>query len=128
MRGKWLFWMRRTHLFLGVFFSPMLLFFILTGWWQTVTSDDEKERDGGFIHELIKKLSNVHTDGYFPRANVHHQSVWIMKSLVVAMCVSFILLALMGLFLAWQTMKSKWIVLLAFGLGILLPTLVLYFA
>jgi hypothetical protein len=51
-----------------------------------------------------------------------------MKSLVVAMCISFILLALMGLFLAWQTTKSKWSVLLAFGLGILIPALVLYLA
>jgi hypothetical protein len=44
------------------------------------------------------------------------------------MCVSLILLTLLGLFLAWQTMKGKWIVLLAFGLGILLPALVLYLA
>jgi cyanate permease len=126
MRGKWLLWVRRTHLFLGVFFSPMLLFFIVTGWWQTVTSDDEKEREGGFLHELIKKLSNVHTDGFFPRANDPHYSVWIMKSLVVTMCVALILLTLLGLLLAWKSMKSKWIVLLAFSLGILFPALVLY--
>ena len=120
--------MRRTHLFLVVFFSPLLLFFILTGWWQTVTSDDEKDRDGGFVHELIKKLSTVHTDGYFPRAGVDHPSVWVMKSLVVAMCVSFIFLTLLGLLLAWQTTRGKWKIALVFLLGILLPALALYLA
>ena len=27
---------RRAHLFLGCFFTPLLLFYILTGWYQTV--------------------------------------------------------------------------------------------
>jgi len=128
MRGKWIILLRRIHLFLGVFFSPLLLFFILTGWWQTVTTDDEKESTGGFVHELFKKLSNVHTDQSFPRANVHNQSTWMMKILVVAMCLSLILSITIGLLLAWQTMKRKWLVALAFVLGILVPVLALYFA
>ena len=127
MRGKWLLWIRRAHLYLGVFFSPLLLMFIITGWWQTVTSDDDKERDGGFFHELIKKFSNVHTDDNWPRAGVHHHE-WMMKTLVVSMCIALILSILLGLILAWQTTRGKWRVALSFVLGILVPVVVLYFA
>jgi len=119
-------WMRRTHLFLGVFFSPLLLMFIVTGWWQTVTSDEEKESEGGFFHELVKKFSNVHTDSSWPRAG-HHSTLG-MKILVVSMCVALILSIALGLCLAWQSMKSKWRVVLAFLLGILVPVVALYFA
>jgi hypothetical protein len=126
MNGKLYLWLKRAHLFLGVFFSPLLLMFIITGWWQTVTSDDDKERDGGRLHELMKQLSNVHTDDKWPRAGVHHAEH--MKYLVVAMSVSLILTILLGLFMAWKTLKSKWLVALAFVLGILIPAVVLYIA
>jgi len=92
-----------------------------------MASDDEKERDGGFIHDLIKKFSHVHTDSEWARAGVHHY-VWLMKWLVVAMCVALILSILLGLFLSWQTTKGKWRVVLAFALGILVPALILYIA
>jgi len=127
MRGKLLLFARRAHLYLGVFFSPLLLLFIITGWWQTMASDDEKEREGGYIHELIKKFSHVHTDDEWLRAGTHHY-VWLMKWLVVAMCVALILSILLGLFISWQTTQGKWRVALAFALGILVPSLVLYIA
>ena len=117
---------RRTHLYLSVFFSPLLLMFIITGWWQTVTSDDDKEKEGGFFHELIKKFSNVHTDSYFPKPGGHH-STEAMKMLVVAMCVALLVSITLGLCLAWQSIKSKWLAALAFVLGILVPAVLLYF-
>jgi len=126
MKIKWMLLLRRTHLYLGVFFSPLLLMFILTGWWQTVTTDEEKEREGGFFHELMKSFSSVHTDDSYPRPNAHHHE-WVMKTLVVSMCVALILSILLGLVLAWQTTKGKWRVVLVLGLGILVPALVLYF-
>jgi hypothetical protein len=126
MRIKWMLLVKRTHLFLTVFFSPLLLMFIVTGWWQTVTSDDDRDATGGFFHELIKKFSNVHTDDYFPKAGGHH-SLLPMKAYIVSMCIALIISILLGLVMAWQTMKSKWIVLLAFGLGLLAPALLLYF-
>jgi len=127
MRIKWMPLLRKTHLFLGVFFTPMLLMFILTGWWQTITTDDEKEAEGGFWHNLFKRFSSVHTDDIWQRAGVHQHHEWVMKSLVISMCVALILSLLLGLALAWQTMKHKWVVALALALGILVPVTVLYF-
>lgn len=124
MRGKWLLLARRAHLFMGVFFSPLLLMFIVTGWWQTVTTDEEREREGGLFHDLIKKFSSVHTDSEFPLAN-HHHSTLPMKILVVTMCVALICSILLGLCLAWHAFKNKWLAALAFILGILVPVVLL---
>lgn len=127
MKGKWLLWARRTHLFLGVFFSPLLLTFIITGWWQTVTTDDEKEAEGGRLHTLMQNLSNVHTDDYWPRPGASHHSHIAFKVLVVTMCLTLIAAICLGLVLAWQ-IKRKGTVVIAFVLGILVPLLLLYFA
>ncbi len=125
MRGKWLLWMRRTHLFLGVFFTPLLLMFLITGWWQTTVSSDDQEADGGFAHELMKKFSSVHTSSTFPRPGVHHGE-WMMRWLAVGMCIALIATIVIGLLLAWQTMRPKWLAVLALVLGIAVPAAVLF--
>ncbi len=56
MNGQWLQLIRRIHLYLSVFFTPLLLLFIITGWAQTV----------GFQTSIMKKFSEVHTGQYFP--------------------------------------------------------------
>ena len=126
MKVNWLAWARRTHLFLGVFFSPLLLTFILTGWWQTVTPDTEREADGGFLHTLMQNLSNVHTDDYYPHLGANHSSHVFFKILVVAMCLALITTICLGLVLAWQT-RRKGSVVIAFVLGIVLPILLARF-
>ena len=35
-------WLRQLHRYLGVFFAPLLLLYIATGWWQTVTVNRNK--------------------------------------------------------------------------------------
>ena len=127
MRGKLMLWARRTHLYLGVFFAPLLLMFIITGWWQTMVSSDDQEKDGGFLHELAKKFSNVHTSAEWPRAG-RHDYLWAMKWFIVALCVALICSILLGLFLSWQTTKPKWKVILAFVLGIVIPAVLAYIA
>src|SRR6266481_1509729 len=42
-------WLRRLHTFLGVFFSPLLLLFVITGWWQTVSPNRNKGLDNVYI-------------------------------------------------------------------------------
>ena len=127
MRGKLLLWTRKLHLFIGVFFTPLLLLFVISGWWQMTVSSDDQEKEGGRIHEMMKSLSSVHTSATWPRAGVHHGE-WMMKILVVSMCVGLILSILLGLTLAWQLNKKKGLILLALVLGIVTPVLLLYLA
>lgn len=127
MNFRWLFWVRRLHLFLSVFFSPLLLLFLVTGCWQTLTTDDQRQAAGGFLHTLMGKLSSIHTDDEFPRPNVVHPAHLPFQILVVSMCAALIISISLGLILAWQ-IKRKGLVVVALLLGIVVPALLLYFA
>jgi hypothetical protein len=125
MRGNWLQRVRLIHTWLGVFFSPLLLLFIITGWWQTFVSDDDKDK--GFINSWMSKFSSIHTDGYFARNAVSHHSSEHFKILVGCMAAALILTILLGLALACQSAKKFWWNALAFLSGILVPVMILYF-
>jgi uncharacterized iron-regulated membrane protein len=118
-------WVRKIHSFLGIFFAPLLLMFVLTGWWQTVGAGNQKDDDDGTFALLISKLSRVHTDSYWPpQADDSHSDVW-FKALVIALCVALMVSILSGLFLAWKSSKKKWPLVLALALGLLTPAALL---
>jgi uncharacterized iron-regulated membrane protein len=125
VRGNLLQRVRQLHTWLGVFFSPLLLLFIITGWWQTFATEDTKDK--GFFNSVMAKFSTIHTDSYFAHnAASHHPSAH-FKIIVACMAVTLILTILLGLALACQTVKRFWLAALAFLLGILIPATALYF-
>ena len=54
----------RTHLYLGCFFAPLLLFYVATGWYQTVTVDRRKGL--GEAETWIDRMRSVHVDQIYP--------------------------------------------------------------
>ena len=125
MRGNLLQRIRQIHTWLGVFFSPLLLLFILTGWWQTFASDDTKDK--GFFNSIMVKFSTIHTDNYFPQNGGSHHPSELFKILVACMAVTLTLTILLGLALACQTVKKFWWTAFGLLLGILVPAITLYF-
>jgi hypothetical protein len=101
--------------------------FIITGWWQTFTTDDDKEKEKTMFNAIMARFSTIHTDDYFSRsAGAGHQASEYFKVLVGCMAAALIVTIVLGLALACQTMdKARWMVL-AFGLGILVPAVLLY--
>ncbi len=124
MSGTWIKRLRAIHTWLSVFFSPLLLLFILTGWWQTFATDETK--DHGAVNAFLARLSEVHTDDYFRHhAGEPHSSAH-FKLYVSAMAATLTLSIVLGLALACQNARqARWAVL-AFGLGVLVPALILY--
>jgi hypothetical protein len=125
MQSNWRVWLRKTHLYLGVFFSPLLLFFLITGCWQTVVVEQQHEKTS-YFHNLMNRLSTVHTDDCYLHGADAGNSHLAMKILVVTMVVALILSIVLGLWLAWIAPKGKWLALLAFLLGIAVPVVILY--
>ena len=115
---------RRLHTFLSVFFSPLLMLFVITGWWQTVTVNRNKGL--GFGSSWIEKLSTIHVDNYFPLVGAHTYSTDVFKVLVVIMCIGFMFTTLLGLLMAFRFAKRKFSLVLILIAGILVPIALLY--
>jgi hypothetical protein len=126
MRGKWMHRVRRIHTWLGVFFSPLLLLFVITGWWQTFVSEDDKDK--GSFNAAMSKFSSIHTDDYFARTPGDHHASHHFQILVGCMAAALIFTIVLGLMLAFQPGRKKGLTALAFGLGILVPAVILYFS
>jgi hypothetical protein len=117
-------WLRRLHTFLGVFFSPLLLLFVVTGWWQTVSPNRNKGL--GFGTSWIEKLSTIHIDNYFPLPGARNYSTDLFKLLVVIMAVGLMVTTLLGLVMAFRFAKKKMWLTLILVAGILVPIFLLY--
>ena len=116
--------LRRLHLYLGCFFTPLLLFFIGTGWYQTVSTNRNKGiGEGGGWRE---KLTSVHVDQVFPTESAQTYSPQLFQYLIIVMSVALIVTILLGVFLAFKTSRKAWPVLIALLLGLITPIVLLW--
>ena len=116
--------LRRIHTFLGCFFAPLLLFFVATGWYQTVNPDRKKGE--GEADTLVAQLSTVHVDQHFPTAAAQSYHTALFRYLVVVMCVALIATIALGMVLAFRSSRQRWQVWLSLALGILVPVVLLW--
>ena len=116
--------LRRIHTFLGCFFAPLLLFFIATGWYQTVTPDRKKGE--GEADTLVARLTTVHVDQHFPTESAQAYHTTLFRYLVVIMCVALIATIALGIVLAFRSNRHRWQVWLSLALGILAPVILLW--
>ncbi|MBI3877344.1 MAG: hypothetical protein HY300_15535 [Verrucomicrobia bacterium] len=117
---------RRLHLYLGCFFAPMLLFYILTGWYQTVVLN--RIKDPSEAETLVQKFRVVHVYQVYPTDTEVKKpsSPKLYQALVVVMAVAATATILLGVVLAFRTLKPQWPVWLSLTLGIGVPALVLW--
>lgn len=118
--------LRRLHTYLGVFFAPLLIFFVATGWYQTVTI--QRNKSSGQPGDWLSNLSQVHVDQIYPteRGAQRGYSPKLFKSLVVAMSISLLATIGLGIVLAFRTQRKQWPVWLSLAFGILLPAAFLW--
>ncbi len=116
--------LRKLHLYLGCFFTPLLLLFIGTGWYQTVSNNRNKGiGEGGGWRE---KLTSIHVDQVFPTESAETYSPQLFQYLVVTMSAALILTTFLGLFLAFKTSRKKWPVWVSLLLGLVVPIVLLW--
>jgi hypothetical protein len=116
--------LRQIHLFLGCFFAPVLIFFVCTGWYQTVTHDRKKGL--GDAETWVDRLSTVHVDQIYPGAEAQSFSPAGFKAFVIAMSIALLATTLLGIFLAFRFSRRKWLVGLSLVLGFAVPMLLLW--
>jgi len=117
-------YLRKIHLYLGCLFAPALIFFIITGCWQTFRLHDEKKNGSYHPPAWVQSLSVIHTDQRFPSDARHASSPF--KFFVLAMAFSLLVTVSLGILLAFQvSKKNSWMVWLCLITGIALPFLFL---
>ena len=118
--------LRRLHLYLGCFFAPLLLFYLLTGWYQTLNPNRLKSPSEA--ETLLHKFRVVHSDQIFPSENELDKpsSPKKYQALVVVMSIASTVMILIGLVLAFKTLRSQWPVWVSLTLGVVLPAFLLW--
>lgn len=113
--------LRRIHLYLGVLYAPMLLFYLGTGWYQTVNPDRLKSVSEA--ETWVQKSRVIHTDQILPtdRELREPSSPQLFQWLLHGMTVALVGATGVGLVLAFRSVRPQWPVWVALGLGIALP-------
>ena len=116
---------RQLHLYLSVFFAPLLVFFIATGWYQTVSTQRNKllaEQD-----TWVTKLTSVHVDQIYPtETGTGEYSTGPFKALIIAMSLCLLATILLGLYLAFRSTRRRWTVWVSLAIGLIMPVLFLW--
>lgn len=116
--------LRKLHLYLGCFFAPMLLFFVVTGWYQTVNPDRRKGASDS--DTIISRLNRVHVEQYYPSETAEGYTIKPFTWLVVAMSVALIATTVLGIVLAFRFSRNKWPVWLSLVFGFAVPMAILW--
>ncbi len=115
---------RRLHLYLGVFFAPLLLFFVVSGWYQTANPDRRKGPDEA--RAFWDRMRSVHAEQILPSEKIEsYSSLW-MRRLVYLMAAALVVTILLGVILALRAMKAQWLVWLVLALGFAVPLALLW--
>ena len=117
---------RKFHIYLGCFFTPLLLFFVVSGAWQSFSLHKSK-KDGSYMAPtILKKLSEIHENQRLPlNENPGTPSVP-FRLFVLLMSFGFFATASLGIVMAFRfTRKAKtiWISLIS---GALIPILLIW--
>jgi hypothetical protein len=118
--------LRKLHLFLGVFFTPLLVFFVATGWYQTL--EPERLKTPGDAETLLQKLRVVHTDMIYPgnREFSRPSSPKLFQGIVGAMSAAVLVTTALGVYLAFRTVRGTVWVVLCLVAGLVVPVVLLW--
>jgi hypothetical protein len=120
--------MRNVHLYLGCFFSPLLVFFLLTGALQMFDLHKDSREAGGYkAPAIIKVLSNVHTDQRLSKVEAHPKLSLVFRYLIVLMSTGLLVTTILGIVMAFKYTKP-WMVWASLGGGVIIPVLLLLMA
>ncbi len=117
--------LRRVHLYLGCFFAPLLIFYILSGWYQTV--NPQRAKHPSEAETLLQKLRFVHVEQIYPKEGELKQgSPKLFQVLVIAMAILATLAIAIGIVLAFKSTRAQWQVWIAITLGLVVPIVLLW--
>ena len=101
--------LRSVHLYLGCIFAPLLLFFAVSGIWQTL----------GIRSPMLRLMATIHTSHELKSGG--GLSSYSLKIFVLLMTVSFIVMTILGVMMAVKYGRSRRSVFYCLALGVIFP-------
>lgn len=117
--------MRNIHLYLGVFFAPLLMFFLISGSWQTLDMHEASKSGDYKPPAIIKSLSQVHKNQRWVDSKKIPQSSIPFQDLVLLMALGLLVTTILGIVMAFKYTKT-WIVWTCLIFGFLIPIVLLW--
>jgi hypothetical protein len=108
--------LRTIHLYLGCFFGPMLMFFAISGIWQTLKLHLPPNGSAS-----LAVISTIHTSRSLKAAGINTLSSPLLETLVIAMALGLLVTAIIGIVMAFRFGRSRGSVLAALVVGALFP-------
>lgn len=119
---------RQWHLYLSCLFSPVLIYFSLSGAWQTFRFNDiPRDSTPTKWQRLFHELSKPHKEGTPPgydTKKVH--SDW-FNAFSLSMGLGIAATSLLGILLALQMTRRRAVALVLLVVGTVVPVVFLYF-
>ena len=107
--------LRSLHLYLGCIFAPLLLFFAVSGIWQTF----------GIRTPLLRLMATIHTSHELKSGG--GLSSFSLKVFVLVMTVSFIAMTILGILMAVKYGRSRRAVYYCLAFGVIFPLSLILF-
>lgn len=115
---------RSIHLYLGCFFTPLFLFFLMTGLMQTFELHEQK-KNGYKPPALLKAFSQVHQHQRYETDDFRPDRSRLFQIFVVVMTIGLLVNLAMGIILAFKFGHAA-VVWISVILGLLVPCIILY--
>ena len=110
---------RSVHLYLGCFFTPLLVFFVITGCFQAFDLHEQhKDAPYSARAEFLGHLANVHMKGGQDEGPIS----WPFRLVVLAITAGFLIMSGLGVWMAFRFSQKPilvWVCLLSGTLVIL---------
>src|SRR5262245_36483396 len=110
--------LRTIHLYLGCFFGPLLIFFAISGIWQTLQL--HLGPDSG----VLATVSTIHTSRAL-KSDPNTLSSPLLQAFVIAMALGLVVTAIVGIVMALRFGRSRGGVLAVLAAGIMLPAILI---
>jgi hypothetical protein len=101
--------LRTIHLYLGCIFAPLLLFFAVSGIWQTL----------GIRTPLLRLIATIHPSHELKSGG--GLSSFALKAFVLVMTVSFIVMTILGVVIALKHAQNRRAVYYSLVFGVIFP-------
>ena len=117
--------LRKIHLYLGCVFAPLLIFFALSGAWQTFTLHRAR-KDGSYSPPAwITALSEVHQHQRWSANGVDAPSSILLRCVIALMSCGLIVTAVLGVIMAFKAANRAWVIWICLLSGFVVPVFLL---